>query len=121
MTFIFLVFMKTFDSVHREVLWKILWYYGIPAKMVKLIKALYDESACCIRTESRDTEWFKIIPGVRSSCVQSPFLFCIVIDFVMRRTVAEDTCIVWAREKRRHLDFTQSHTGYQLGWNEKTL
>lgn len=46
MVFNVLDFTKVLDSVHRDALWKLLRHYGIPAKIVKLIKALYDESAC---------------------------------------------------------------------------
>ena len=42
----FVDFEKAFDSIHRESLWKILRNYGIPYKMVQLIKSFYNNFRC---------------------------------------------------------------------------
>ena len=34
---------KAFDSVHRESLWRILRHYGIPSKIVNIIRMLYSD------------------------------------------------------------------------------
>ena len=80
----FIDFQKAFDSVHRPILWKILGTYGIPEKYINILKALYQNSSCCIKTVHGHTEYFEIVPGVRQECILSPFLFTIVIDFVMK-------------------------------------
>lgn len=41
-------FEKAFDSVHSETLWKIMESYGIPLKLVKMIKAMYDGNRCAV-------------------------------------------------------------------------
>ena len=38
----FIDFEKAFDSVSREVLWLLLRHYGIPVKIVTIIRALYE-------------------------------------------------------------------------------
>ena len=38
----FVDFEKTFDSVHRESLWIIMKKYGIPEKLVRMVKLFYD-------------------------------------------------------------------------------
>ena len=38
----FIDFEKAFDSIHRESLWCILRHYGIPCKIVTIIKMLYE-------------------------------------------------------------------------------
>ena len=43
----FVDFEKAFDSVHRETLWKLLKIYGIPDKLVNMIKAMYRNSKFC--------------------------------------------------------------------------
>ena len=49
---------------------------------------------------------FDILTGVRQGCVLSPFLFLIVIDFLMRRTVdGRDYGITWGTRKLTDLDF----------------
>ena len=79
-------FEKALDSIDRDTLWKILNYYGVPDKLVKMIMALYEDSECCVRTENGDTRFFKIMSGVKQGCVLSPFLFVIVMDYILRQS-----------------------------------
>ena len=44
----FIDFRKAFDSVHRESLWKILATYGLPAKIISLIRASYTNFECSV-------------------------------------------------------------------------
>jgi len=49
---------------------------------------------------------FSILTGVRQGCILSPFLFLIVMDFVMRKTTeGHDVGIVWGQKKLADLDF----------------
>ena len=61
----FFDFKKAFESVHRPSLLKILEYYGIPERYIKIFKALYENSSCCIKTAMEHTEYFEIVSGVR--------------------------------------------------------
>jgi len=97
----FIDFKKTSDSVHRPSLWKILTYYGIHGRFINIFKALYDNSSCCVKTASGYTEFFETVSGVRQGCILSPFLFIIVIEFVMRRTMDKSEYgIVWQNRNR---------------------
>ena len=71
----FVHFKKAFDSIHREALWKIAAVYGIPQKHIKIIKSIYLNSSCCIKTENGNSEFFNIETGARQGCILSPFLF----------------------------------------------
>ena len=42
----FVDFRKAFDSVHRNILWKILHSYGIPSKIISIIKTFYEHFPC---------------------------------------------------------------------------
>ena len=44
----FVDYEKAFDSVDGETLWKLLWHYGIPTKLVSLIKSNYEGMTCKI-------------------------------------------------------------------------
>ena len=44
----FVDFEKAFDSVHRETLWRLLKIYGIPDKLVNMIKTMYRNSKCAV-------------------------------------------------------------------------
>ena len=62
----FIDFLKTFDSLHREAMWKILLAYGIPPKIVNLIKSLYDAQVCAVQMENGLSEWFPVESGCKS-------------------------------------------------------
>ena len=40
--------MKAFDSLDRDVMWKLLKYYGVPQKLINIILALYDNCQCSV-------------------------------------------------------------------------
>ena len=109
----FVDFEKAFDFIHRESLWTIMKSYGIPPKMVNIVKAFYDDIECAILDDDRDTtEWFKTKTGVKQGCNMSGFLFLLVIDFVMTRALREDsTCLRWKfTSKLEDLDFADDIT-----------
>ena len=86
----FVDFKKAFDSVHRKSLWRILEVYGIPPKYIKIFQDIYKNSSCCIKMQDTNSEYFQIATRVRQGCILSPFLFLIVIDFIMKKAV--DNC-----------------------------
>ncbi len=85
----FIDFKKAFDSVHRETLWKILHSYGVPPKIVTLIKMFYDHFECSIILDNTISEWFTVESGVRQGCILSPILFLVTIDWIMRKTTSD--------------------------------
>ncbi|XP_065583920.1 uncharacterized protein LOC136042934 [Artemia franciscana] len=94
---------KAFDLVDREMIWKILKYYGLSPKIVELIIALYKETKCCVRTENGVTRYFKIMTGVKQGCVLSPLLFTIVMDYVLRQSTGYGVTV--NNKKLADLDF----------------
>ena len=82
----FIDFQKAFDCVDRKALWRIMELYGIPIKIIDLIKNLYENSTCTALVNGERTDPFPVNTGVRQGCILSPILFCIAIDFVMRTT-----------------------------------
>ena len=85
----FVDFEKAFDSLHRDSLWKILRHYGIPAKIVNVIKMLYCNFSAQVICGSELTETFEVKTGVKQGCILSPFLFILGINWVMTKATAE--------------------------------
>ena len=85
----FIDLQKAYDSVDRSLLWKVLARYGVPAKLISIIRQFHDGMRACVRLDSGETsEWFAVEQGLRQGCVIAPDLFNIF--FVAVLTVAFD-------------------------------
>ena len=103
----FVDYEKAFDSVDRRLLWRLLEHYGIPPKIINLIKAIYDGTSCRVVHSGKLTESFPVNTGVRQGCLLSPFLFLLAIDWIMKMSVdGKRTGIQWTLWKHlEDLDF----------------
>ena len=61
--------------------------YGIPDKYINLIKAFYRNCKASVLHNGNQSEWFEILSGLKQGCVLSGFLFLLVIDWIMRKTL----------------------------------
>ena len=82
----FIDYEKAFDSIHRDSLWQILRAYGIPQRIINIIKCFYSNFTCCIGQGDLS---FEVKTGVRQGCVMSSMLFNIAIDWVLCRTMED--------------------------------
>ena len=57
---IFVDFRRAFDSIHRPSMWKLPKIYGIPNKVIALIKSMFEGSESCVRAGKEHTDWFEI-------------------------------------------------------------
>ena len=87
---IFVDFEKAFDSIDREVLWKILRHYGVPEKIVRMIRVFYDGFHARVLHEGEMTESFNMNTGVHQGCLLSPLLFLMALDWVPRKAFGEN-------------------------------
>ena len=102
----FIDFKKAFDTVDREITWKIMRNYGIPQKVVKIIQNLYKDTECHVIHNTNISEPFKINSGVRQGCLLSPLIFSLVIDWIMRSAMNSSHGIQWTLvQKLCDLDF----------------
>ena len=56
----FVDFSKAFDSIHRDTLWKILSTYGIPPKLISMIKIFYNNFKCAVKQQRTDLDWYEV-------------------------------------------------------------
>ena len=77
---VFVDFGKAFDSLDREVLWVILRHYGIPEKIVRIIRVFYDGFQARVLHDRDMTESFSMSTGVPQGCLISPLLFLVALD-----------------------------------------
>ena len=82
---IFIDFKKAFDTIHRGNMLAILKAYGIPEELVTAISIMYEDTTANVITP--DGETFNILAGVLQGDTLAPYLFVIVIDYVMRTTL----------------------------------
>ena len=102
----FIDFKKAFDSVHRGKMLKILTAYGIPNTIVEAINTMYSSTKAVVLSPDGETEAFEILAGVLQGDTLAPYLFIIVLDYVMRMAIREDKDMlgftVTPRRSRRH-------------------
>ena len=100
-----------------------LWHTG--KKIVIVIKNTYQGATCRVVHGGQLSEPFEVKTGGRQGCLLTPFLFLLVVDWVMRRvTEGKRTGIQWTlHEQLEDLDFADdlallSHSHQQM--QEKT-
>ena len=82
----FIDLQKAYDSVDRELLWVVLARFGVPEKMLTVIRQFHEGMRARVGTDDGEhSEWFDITQGLRQGCVLSPLLFKIFFAAVTRR------------------------------------
>ena len=82
--YIFIDYVKAFDCVDHNKLWKILKEMGIPDHFTCLLKNLYAGQEATVRTGHGTTDWFQIAKGVHQGCILSPCLCNLYAEYIMR-------------------------------------
>ena len=71
----------------------VLQQYGVPGKLINIIKDLYNKAKSCIRISNEHTDWFLTTIGVRQGCLLSPGLFNFFLENILTEAFAEcDQC-----------------------------
>ena len=79
----FIDLQKAYDSVDRELLWVVLARFGVPEKMLTVIRQFHEGMRARVRTDDVEhSEWFDATQGLRQGCVLSPLVFNILFAAV---------------------------------------
>jgi len=82
---LFVDFKKAYDSVRREVLYNILIDFGIPMKLLRLIKVCLNETYSRVRVGKHLSDMFPIRNGLKQGDALSPLLFNFALEYTIRR------------------------------------
>jgi len=77
---LFIDFKKAYDSVRREVLYKILIEFGIPRKLVSLVKMSLTETYSRVQVGKNVSDRFPIRNGLKQGDALSPLLFNFALE-----------------------------------------
>jgi hypothetical protein len=82
---LFIDFKKAYDSVRRDVLYNILVEFGIPMKLVRLIKIRLNETYSRVQVGKHLSDMFPIRNGLKQGDDLSQLLFNFASEYVIRR------------------------------------
>ena len=86
-TIVFVDFAKAFDSVNRNIMVHILSNYGIPDDIIRAIAVMYEDPSSFVNTPDEPTESFVTTTGILQGDTLAPYLFAIVVDYILRQSV----------------------------------
>ena len=84
--FRFIEYVKAFDCVDQNKLWKILQEMGIPDHLTCFLRNMYAGQEATVRIGHGTTDWFQIGKGVCQGCILSLCLFNLYAENIMRNT-----------------------------------
>ena len=104
LTVTFIDFKKAFDSINREVMFAVLRHYGIPEPLVNAIGVLYNNSKSAVMVDGNISEPFEVSTGVLQGDVLAPFLFIILVDYLLKKATSDldSGAVTHPRRSRRY-------------------
>ena len=67
---------KAYDSVDRILLWDVLARFGVPPRMLAVIRQFHDGMQACVRLDDEEcSDKFDVGQGLRQGCVLAPLVF----------------------------------------------
>ena len=87
---IFVDFRRAFDSIDRRSLGEVLATYRVHPRLVNGILALYRDTSAAVLTSDGQTEAFNTSSGVLQGDTLAPFLFILLLDWVLHVAVPDE-------------------------------
>ena len=75
---------KAYDSVDRTFLWVVLARFGVPPRMLAVIRQFHDGMQACVRLDGECSDKCDVGQGLRQGCVLAPLLFNMFFTAVLR-------------------------------------
>ena len=101
----FIDFSKAFDSISRSRMADILYKYGLPNKILAAVMSMYSRTTARVVTADGCSADFEVEAGVLQGDTLAPYLFVIVVDYVLRAAIPDNSIgfMIQKRLSRRHL------------------
>ena len=80
---VFIDLVKTFDSVDRDLAWRLLEKSGVPSKLVNLIRSFHVGMQAKVSINGETTLKFDITTGFHQGCILAPACFTIVFSYLI--------------------------------------
>jgi len=80
----FVDFKQAYDSIVRNKLWAALEEFGIPKKLIDLIKACNTNTMCKVKFGNGTSDSFKVSTGLKQGDALSPVPFNLALEKVIR-------------------------------------
>ena len=82
----------------------VLRHYGIPESLVNAIGALYNNSKSTVMVDGNISDHFKVSTGVLQGDVLAPFLFIILVDYLLKKATSDldSEVVTHPRRPRRY-------------------
>jgi hypothetical protein len=111
---VFVDFRKAFDSVSRTSIEQVLRAYHVPEVLISGIMALYKNTKATVITPDGLSDMFETTSGVLQGDTLAPFLFVVLLDWVLRTAIPtdEDGFLLERRRSRRFPEKRISVLGY---------
>ena len=81
----FINLQKAYDSVDRSLLWVVLARFGVPPRIISIIRQFHDGMRACIRLDGNRTfQRFEVRQGLRKGYVLAPLLLNIFLTTILK-------------------------------------
>jgi hypothetical protein len=88
---VFIDFSKAFDSIDWNYIENILIAYDVPKEIVDAVMSVYYGAKAAVKYDGSISEYFDLGVGVLQGDTLAPYLFVIVLDWVMRNAIPDES------------------------------
>ena len=88
---LFIDYVKAFDCVDHNKLWKILKEMGIPGHLTRLLRNMYSGEETTVRIRRETMDWFRIGKGVHQGYILSPCFLNFYAVYIMQNAGLDET------------------------------
>ena len=106
---VFVNFFKAFNSINRRAMLHILHLYGLPDKIIAGIKSMYDNPETFVLSPNEATDSFFTTAGILQDDTLAPYLFIIVVEYVLRISLDPINNHDLTLQERRSTRYTCKH------------